>query len=196
LITIREAQQDDAGQIAPLIDIIFDEMELSELEDVPEPGLEKVITGAYQTDEYLGDKATTVVAEADGQVVGVAFGYPSDNEDAVNQVLYDLSKNCAEFDQPLISDSETNSNEWYLDSIAVDPEYQGMGIGSKLLNAVPEMAQNDGESVIGLNVDFENPNAKKLYERKGFKDVGVQMIGDHQYYHMQKPAVVPDLSFA
>ena len=196
MITIREAQQDDAGQIAPLIDIIYDEMELSELDDVSEPGLEKVITKAYQTDAYLGDKATTVVAEADGQVVGVAFGYPSENEDAINQVLYDLSKRSAEFDQPLVSDSETNSDEWYLDSIAVDPNYQGMGIGSKLLNAVPNMAENDGKAVVGLNVDFENPNAKKLYARKGFKDVGVQMIGDHLYYHMQREVAVPNLSFA
>lgn len=61
-------------------------------------------------------------------------------------------------------------------------------IGSKLLAAVPRMALNDGKSVIGLNVDFENPEAKKLYERKGFKTVGTQMIGDHLYDHMQKAA--------
>ena len=188
MITVREAQQDDAGQIAPLIDIIFDEMELDELEDVPEPGLAKVITRAYQTDTYLSSKASTVVAEADGQVVGVVFGYPSENEDAINQVLINLSKKSADFKEPYIPDSETNTDEWYLDSIAVDQRYQGHGIGSKLLNAVPRMALNDGKSVVGLNVDYQNPNAEKLYARKGFKTVGTQMIGDHLYHHMQKPA--------
>ncbi len=186
MITVREAQQDDAGQIAPLIDIIFDEMQLDELEDVPEPGLAKVITRAYQTKTYLSDKASTVVAEADGQVVGVVFGYPSENEDDINRVLYNLSKQSADFKEPFVADSETNSDEWYLDSIAVDPNYQGQGVGSRLLAAVPRMALNDGKSVIGLNVDLENPKAEKLYTRKGFKTVGIQMIGDHFYHHMQK----------
>lgn len=80
MITIREAQQEDAGQIAPLINLIFDEMQLEELEDVPEPDLEQVIAMAYRTRSYLSGDATTVVAEADGQVVGVAFGYPGQNE--------------------------------------------------------------------------------------------------------------------
>ncbi|UDM32338.1 GNAT family N-acetyltransferase [Lentilactobacillus laojiaonis] len=186
MITIRDAQQEDAGQIAPLMDIIFDEMELDVLDDVSEPGLAKVITKAYQTDTYLYDKATTVVAEADGQVVGVAFGYPSENETDINQVLYNLSKQSADFTKPFIADSETNLDEWYLDSIAVDPNYQGHGIGSKLLRAVPNLAKNDHKAVVGLNVDYENPNAKRLYEKMGFKTIQTQMIGDHQYFHMQK----------
>ncbi|WP_283679766.1 GNAT family N-acetyltransferase [Lentilactobacillus sp. Marseille-Q4993] len=188
MITVREAQQDDAGQIAPLMDIIFDEMELNELDDVSEPGLAKVITRAYQTDAYLGGKAITVVAEADGQVIGVLFGYPSENEDAINKVLYDISKKSADFKQPFEAESETNFDEWYLDSIAVHPDYQGHGVGSKLLDHVSELAMNDGKGVVGLNVDFENPNAQKLYERKGFEPVGLQMIGDHMYHHMQKMA--------
>ena len=169
MITVREAQQDDAGQIAPLIDIIFDEMQLDELEDVPEPGLAKVITRAYQTKTYLSDKASTVVAEADGQVVGVVFGYPSENEDDINRVLINLSRQSANFKEPYIPDSETNTDEWYLDSIAVDPNFQGRGIGSKLLAAVPRMALNDGKSVVGLNVDLENPEAEKLYTRRDLR---------------------------
>ncbi|MBF5067013.1 N-acetyltransferase, partial [Salmonella enterica subsp. enterica serovar Istanbul] len=44
MITIRPADQDDAGQIAPLINMIFDEMQLEELDDIPEPDLEQAIT--------------------------------------------------------------------------------------------------------------------------------------------------------
>lgn len=77
MITVREAQQDDAGQIAPLIDIIFDEMELDELEDVPEPGLAKVITRAYQTDTYLSSKASTVVAEPMAKLLGLCLVTPA-----------------------------------------------------------------------------------------------------------------------
>ncbi|ANZ61427.1 GNAT family N-acetyltransferase [Secundilactobacillus paracollinoides] len=186
MIVIREAQPADAGQIAPLINLIFDEMQLEELEDVPEPDLEKVITMAYRTRSYLASDATTVVAEANGQVVGVAFGYPGENEARVDEVLRRLSNKSAAFKQPFEAESETDGDEWYLDSIAVSPDFQGHGVGSQLLKALPAYAQRDGESVMGLIVDFENPGAMKLYERAGFEVVGRRQVGDHQYYHMQR----------
>jgi ribosomal protein S18 acetylase RimI-like enzyme len=186
LITIREAQQEDAGQIAPLINLIFDEMQLEELEDVPEPDLEQVIAMAYRTRSYLSGDATTVVAEADGQVVGVAFGYPGQNEARVDEVLRRLSAKSAAFDTPFEAEPETAAGEWYLDSIAVSPHYQGHGIGKRLLASLPTYANRDHENVMGLIVDFENPDAMALYQRVGFHVVGTKMVGDHEYYHMQK----------
>ncbi|GAB6093643.1 N-acetyltransferase [Furfurilactobacillus curtus] len=191
IITIREAQKDDAGQIAPLINIIFKEMELEELEDVPDPAVLKAITAAYQSEAYLSGKATTVVAEANGQVVGVAFGYPDENEAAVDRVLERATRfsDVFETDSPFGSDYEAFKNEWYLDSIVVDPQFQGLGIGGKLLEAIPDFAAEDDKSVVGLNVDFENPGAKALYDRHDFKTVGIKKIGDHWYFHMQREVV-------
>ncbi|ANK61513.1 GNAT family acetyltransferase [Loigolactobacillus backii] len=183
---IREAQKDDAGQIAPLINLIYDEMQLEELEDVPDGDLLKVIRAAYQTDAYLSGKATTVVAEINHRIVGVAFGYPDENEDAVDAVMTRLSaKNAAFAVEPLELESEIFTDEWYLDSIAVDPNYQGHGIGGKLLKALPNYVQRDDMTTIGLNVDFANPSAKKLYQRFDYETVGTKLIGDHKYYHMQ-----------
>ncbi len=182
---IREARPTDAPQIAPLMNLIYDEMELTDLEDVPGPDLLQVITAAYRTRTYLSGAATTVVAEANGQVVGVAFGYPGEKEDIVEDVITRLTAKSAAFDEPLEADSETAPGEWYLDSLAVSPDHQGKGIGRQLLRALPVYAQRDRQSVIGLNVDFENPGAMKLYERMGYEVTGTQMIGDHNYYHMQ-----------
>ncbi|MTV81854.1 GNAT family N-acetyltransferase [Secundilactobacillus folii] len=193
MITIREANQDDAGQIAPLIGLIFDEMQLEELDDVPEPDLEKVITMAYRTHSYLSGDATTVVAEADGQVVGVAFGYPGEKEARVDEVLRRLSDKSAAFETPFEAESETDGGEWYLDSIAVSPDYQGHGIGKRLLAALPAYVHRDDENVMGLIVDFDNPGAMALYERVGFEVVGTKMVGDHQYYHMQRRLQVPEM---
>ncbi|MFC6290918.1 GNAT family N-acetyltransferase [Levilactobacillus angrenensis] len=182
---IREARPADAPQIAPLMNLIYDEMELTDLEDVPGPDLLKVITAAYRTRTYLSGAATTVVAEANGQVVGVAFGYPGENEDVVDDVMTRLAAQSAAFDEPLDLDSETAAGEWYLDSLAVSPDHQGQGIGRQLLRALPIYAQRDRQAVIGLNVDLENPGAMRLYERMGYEVTGKQMIGDHEYYHMQ-----------
>lgn len=182
---IREAQPKDAPQIAPLMNLIYDEMELADFEDVAGPDLLKVITAAYRTPTYLSGAATTVVAEAQGQVIGAAFGYPGEREEIVDDVMIDLTAQSAAFDEAYRPDEETQPGEWYLDSLAVDPDFQGCGVGHQLLAALPRYARRDHQSVIGLNVDLENPGARRLYQRVGFQVTGTQMIGDHKYDHMQ-----------
>ncbi|MGR5066084.1 GNAT family N-acetyltransferase [Photobacterium sp. DNB22_13_2] len=66
----------------------------------------------------------------------------------------------------------TYSNErkyWYIVQIQIDPEYQGMRIGSWLINRVIEKAKTTGATV-GLSVINSNP-AKHLYFRLGFREV-------------------------
>lgn len=199
MIIIREADKDDAGQIAPLINIIYDEMELDELDDVPDPVWMRVLQRAYQTDAYTGEKATTIVAEdqTTGKVVGVAFGYPDQYEEDLDAIIDRITLKANIFDGDVLDpDLEAFKNEWYLDSIAVDPNYQGQGIGGRLLRSLPEFVHQDGDTIIGLNVDFKNPNAKRLYARHGFKKVGTKRIGDHMYDHMQKPIVTTQPVFA
>ncbi|MDT6981098.1 GNAT family N-acetyltransferase [Levilactobacillus zymae] len=167
------------------MNLIYDEMALTDLEDVPGPDLLEVITAAYRTRTYLSGAATTVVAEAQGQVVGVAFGYPGEHEDVVDDVMADLTAANAAFDGSYEPEAEARPGEWYLDSLAVDPRYQGRGIGRQLLQAMPWYARRDRQTVIGLNVDQDNPGALRLYERMGYRITGTQIIGDHVYDHMQ-----------
>ena len=97
-------------------------------------------------------------------------------------------------DVQMFVDPEAFPNEWYLDSIAVDERFRGQGIGSKLLTAVDRLATHEGQKVIGLNVDKGNPNAKRLYLRDGFEDVGEITISGHLYDHMQRKVKVFDRS--
>ncbi|MEM7301176.1 MAG: GNAT family N-acetyltransferase [Pseudomonadota bacterium] len=55
-----------------------------------------------------------------------------------------------------------------MDGIAVVPEARGMGIGSKLLDAICEHAAETGLDEVRLDVISSNPRARSLYERKGF----------------------------
>lgn len=52
--------------------------------------------------------------------------------------------------------------------LAVSAEYRGQGIGTLLLDAVAERARELGCCRVTLEVDTDNPGAKKLYERSGF----------------------------
>jgi len=59
----------------------------------------------------------------------------------------------------------------YIHIIAIKDEYRGKGIGSELLTHFEEEVVNNSK-VFLLVSDF-NPKAKKLYEKRGYREVGV-----------------------
>lgn len=186
ILTIRKAEPDDAGQIVPLMSLIYDEMELEEFEEVPDEDPQRMIENAYQRRALLGYVATTLVAEVDGNVVGMAFGYPDSNEIAVNRVYEQAAQSIPSIKNvDFFADPESFDDEFYLDSLAVDSKYRGYGIATKLINAISQHAHSLGYETVGLNVDYENPKAERLYRRLGFEDAGHIMIGDHDYNHLQ-----------
>lgn len=82
-------------------------------------------------------------------------------------------------------DDECESTEFYLDSLAVDPEWRGRGVATALIRAMAGRAAEAGKPA-GLLVDKENPRARTLYERVGFRPVGerpfVHVVMDHMQY--------------
>ena len=71
-------------------------------------------------------------------------------------------------------------------AIGVVPEARGRGIGGALLDALLALAREHGFRALSLAVDRQNPAARRLYERKGFRDAaisdptdsGVTMVAD------------------
>ena len=166
--------------------LIYDEMELEEFESVPDEDPQRMIESAYKRRALLGYVATTLVAEVDGQVVGMAFGYPDTNETAVNRVYAQAAQSIPSIrDVDFFADPESFDDEFYLDSLAVDANYRGYGIATRLIDAIAQHAHELGYDMLGLNVDFTNPGAERLYRRLGFEDAGKIMIGDHHYRHLQ-----------
>lgn len=78
------------------------------------------------------------------------------------------------------------ANGWdraYLYSLRVRPEYQNLGIGSKLIRVVEGTLLQMGFTQLTLNVARDNQAAIRLYQRLGFKIVadepGVWSYPDH-----------------
>ena len=60
-----------------------------------------------------------------------------------------------------------------IQSVRVHPEFRGLGIGSRLLEACEQHAAALGHRLISLSVALDNLKAKRLYERRGYRVVGV-----------------------
>ena len=56
----------------------------------------------------------------------------------------------------------------YLQRVAVDPVWQGQGMGRSLVRAAARSARRSGSKAILLNTQFDNDPAISLYEREGF----------------------------
>ncbi|MDX8554514.1 GNAT family N-acetyltransferase [Tenacibaculum sp. 1B UA] len=89
------------------------------------------------------------------------------------------------FNQTLVYEKETQPGEYYIDCIGVNPSFQGKGVGSKILQFLIDEYVHKKNETLGLLVDKDNPNAKKLYLKLGFKVVGKKTLVDKEMEHLQ-----------
>lgn len=184
---IRPAKQTDATQIAPLLLVIWKDMELEIFKQEEETAILAALIEGIGLENYRYSYEHLHVYEQDEQIAGVLAGYKGEIEPTIDANWPELAaKHHLSYVEPIFKDKETFPGEWYLDSIVTNQAFQGQGIGTKLLAALPAIAQAEGENVIGLNCDQQNPRAKALYERNGFKKVSEIVIAGHRYDHMQK----------
>ena len=59
-------------------------------------------------------------------------------------------------------------DEAEIGNICVLPEYRGMGMGKRLLNALMDELKSRGIATVFLEVESDNTNAIALYEKAGF----------------------------
>lgn len=184
---IRVARKEDCQQVVPLIMVIMEDMELPFLKKYGYEKVSQILADGFLTDDFRYSYLRAIVEEKDGIILGMAYGFNESEEETIDDALkvilpkYDILAN-----EKMFTDKEGFPGEWYLDSISVRSDQRGMGVGARLLNALPEFAKQQGANKIGLSVDDENPRAKKLYIREGFKEVGRKTISGHLYDHLQK----------
>lgn len=66
------------------------------------------------------------------------------------------------------------TDEAHITTIAVDPDFQGNGIGELLVVALIDRAQQIGARWLTLEVRVSNLGAQKLYEKYTFKEMGLR----------------------
>lgn len=125
-----------------------------------------------------------LVAEVGGRLAGAVVGYDGAALHALrSNTLAVVEKRTGHL--PHIVD-ETGEGEYYLDSIAVMPDFRGFGIGRMLLSAFCDKAFAEGHECVGLLVDYDNPNAERLYLSLGFERVDTKPFFGHSMWHLQK----------
>lgn len=175
-ITIRKATLSDAPLIARIV-----LMALHYDESHPFYDVFKEL--AARTDAQYS-YCNALVAEVDGEAAGAIVGYDGARLYELREPLLAIVRERE--GRELEIEDETSAGEFYLDSLAVLPDFRGCGVGGMLLAAASERAFADGFERVGLIVDFDNPRAEALYSSLGFERVNPTTFLGHNMWHMQK----------
>ncbi|WPO77769.1 GNAT family N-acetyltransferase [Flavobacterium sp. KACC 22761] len=180
---IRKAKISDSEQIAPIL--------LLAMEDIIYKFIKKEdYTSAKDFLQFFIGKENNqysyqncFIAEENNEIIGAVNIYNgADLEVLRNPIIeYVRSNFNREFDPEL----ETKAGEFYIDSLGVNPKYQGKGIGSKILQFLIAEYVTKNNQTLGLLVDEDNPNAKKLYINLGFQSVGEKTLVGKKLEHLQ-----------
>lgn len=119
-----------------------------------------------------------VIAERDGLGVGTCMGHPFGTPSGVGDLARAAGLRSvraawvAVLGWPVVAAlSAHEPGQWYLEALAVHPDYRDVGVGTVLVADAFERARRDGCTELALDADSHNTRAIALYERLGLSVV-------------------------
>jgi ribosomal protein S18 acetylase RimI-like enzyme len=124
-----------------------------------------------------------LVGELEGKVIAAVNCYDGADLIRLRQPVMDYIR--ANFNPSFNPENETQEGEIYIDSLGVDPRWQGKGIATRLLiHIIDQYVERDGKT-LGLIVEAGNENAKALYLKLGFTYTGMKTLAGKEFEHLQ-----------
>lgn len=123
------------------------------------------------------------VAEEDHQVIAAINIYDGAKLEQLRAPISQYLK--TKFLKDFNPEDETRAGEYYIDSFGVNPDHQGKGIGTKMLQYMITTYVHQNKQTLGLLVDEDNQDAKKLYLKLGFKPAGEKILVGKRMVHLQ-----------
>jgi len=180
---IRDAKPEDATAVAPLIILAMGELayKFSNTKDVNKTTA--LFESFFRQTDNQYSYQNTIVYEEDAVILGSLNAYDGGKllELRKNFLAYLKTHNHLPDFNP---EPETEAGEFYLDTISVNPNAQGKGIGKKLIDAGILWAKKLKHNKVGLLVEVNNKKALNLYLNKGFEIINQKEFIGEQYYHM------------
>ena len=167
MLVIRDATPEDAPFLA---ECIMAGMHFYDFEpEMPEDKADifRRLTECERMTDTIYSYARTRVAEYGGRLAGALLSYPGEiYREARRKTFAELWPDLMHIERD--SDQETEAGEYYLDSLAVVPQFRRTGIGRRLIEDGAEKGLAAGFDRITLVADIEMPGLVRYYESLGF----------------------------
>lgn len=170
----RRARVEDCGEIAALYSVSSDGVADYIWRKLAGPGEEPLQVGErrYAREDTVFSYRNCVVAERNGEVIGMLVAFPMEPEPGGGEPEEDpVLAPYAELERP---------GSYYVCGMALFPEHRGRGLGARMLGLAREEARRRGLAEMGLIVFEQNAGAKRLYERHGFREIDRRPVVPHE----------------
>ena len=188
---IKDAEKGDASLIADaILEAIGEELteNLAGDEHTRQEVHDLFMSLAERTDTQYSYLNTRLAVTDEGKPMGVCVSY--DGGDLIRlrrQFFKEANKrlgwNISEEEIESLP-GETDSEEFYLDTLMTLPEYRGRGVGKALILDASEKAEKAGKP-LGLLCDVDNHRARRLYDSVGFIFMNKRPFAGHEMNHLQ-----------
>lgn len=172
-VTLRPAERRDATDLAAFVDMAGEGLPTHFWMELAETGQSPIEVGRARAlrEEGSFSYRNAVIAEVDGAVAGCLVGYPlADPYELGN--LDELS----DIVRPLIVLESQAPGFWYVNVLAVYPEFRRRGIAARLLATADDVGRSLGCKGMAIIVASENEAAYRLYLQTGYRLVAREKL--------------------
>jgi ribosomal protein S18 acetylase RimI-like enzyme len=175
----RRATWADAVDLANLVEFASEGLALCLWTQLASRGQDPWEIGRRRMSSETGGISyrNALIAEHAGKTIGALIGYPlPDEPEPVEPTLPALLV-------PLHELMNEARGTWYVHALAAYPEYRGRGVGSALLVQADKMAAGASAPGLSLIVSDTNSDARRLYERTGFREAARRRMVKQDWQH-------------
>jgi len=179
---IRPARKEDCASIAALYSISSDGVADYVWTKLAAPGEDVLAVGRrrYEREDSAFSYRNCTVVEDGGQIIGMLVAFPM-HVDPLDE----------ELDPVLAPYSKLEEDDsYYICGMALFPPHRGRGFGTRLLALAEVHAREKGFKKLSLIVFEQNADAKKLYERTGYREVHREPVHPHPLIHFTGDAIL------
>lgn len=180
MITIRRATIADARFIAEnvLRALHIDEADDSHIEH---------LASISRREDTLYSWRNSTIALYDGTSAGLMVAYDGARYRRMRDITFPMIRIYVGDDYQSMDD-EACAGEFYLDSLAVLPQFQRRGIASALIQEMFRLQEEAGIPLATIAVDPENDTAYSLYLKNGFSKNGQINVFGTTYDRLERKA--------
>jgi len=169
-IEYRNGRVDDCARLGEFVHIASDGVVEFLFHDlIPHQTPVQIIVHNLAEDRDHHTFRDAVVAQTGQKIIGMSLSYPSHFHRISSGMRKFLPADRLKHVENIFNSGVGNS--LYLDTLCVDQDFRGKGIGSKLISLVQQKACKQGINALSLIVLADNTRAQKLYKRHGFEIV-------------------------
>ena len=180
---IRKAKISDAAFIAPILLLAMEDIVYKFLAKKDYASAKNFLEYFIERENNQYSYQNCFVAEENGEIIGAVNVYNGSDIEALRNPIIEYVR--AHYNPKFDPEFETRAGEFYIDSLGVNPNHQGKGIGSKILQFLIAEYVHKNKQTLGLLVEEDNPLAKNLYLKLGFNIVGRKTLVGKKLDHLQ-----------